>query len=572
MGEGTSTSGVAQAIVDAGKTGRVRIVCHNISGDIIRYMQQGVVLATIGQDPFAQGYEPVLHLFNHLVAGWLPEKPRLLTHIDVVTADNYQQFWMSGRGVIESDLTAARRTRPFQRSPKPLRIGVISTQSNEFWDVIAQGSQAAAEVLHPYNATVEWIVPEASRGRGVVPSGAPVFGPAIEELVAQGYDALSVTISDGATVSYINQAVLAGVPVALFNSEPVSLRGLMNMLIARSRTLASVSRGLAYTEYQAGKPAEHQTTAEPTGATATVDRATRSIERISHNIGIVAQGAEEQTQAAGNVSAAFEQIARAVQMTVQTTNAVAVTAAQSSAVAQHGAETVQQALQQIESIQTTVSSAATVIKEMSSYSRQIGAIIEAIEDIAAQTNLLALNATIEAARAGEKGHGFAVVAEEVRKLAKSSAAAARQVAAIVHTVQNSIADANKSVDAAFQRAQAGSSLAATSGEALEKLVAGATAVQEQTETLVQANQGVLRDMKHLTESIQRVSLVIEKNIAATQAVTTEVQQAFDLMEEVGRSATDLGVIAQELHVATVIFKIGDEQAEDSPLPNSKAGA
>lgn len=569
--EGISTPGVAKAVVEAGQTGHVRIACHDMVDDTMRYVQQGVVMATVGQDPFAQGYEPVINLFNHLVTGWLPEKPRLLTHIDVVTADNYQQFWLPGRGVIESELTAARRTRPLQRSPKPLRIGVIFGQTNEFWDVIAQGIQAAAEVLRPYNAAVEAIIPEASRGRGVVPTDAPVFGPAIEELVAQGYDAISVTISDGATVPYINRAVLAGVPVALFNSEPVSLRGLMNMLIARSQTLASVSRGLANTDGQTGAATDQdakslfQTAPE---ATTTVDRTARSIERIGHNIGIVAQGTEEQTQAAGNVSAAFEQISRAVQMAVETTNTVAATAAQSSSVAQHGAETVQQALQQIESIQTTVSSAASVIKEMSSYSRQIGAIIETIEDIAAQTNLLALNATIEAARAGEKGHGFAVVAEEVRKLAKSSAAATKQVTTIIRTVQNSIASADKSVDAAFQRAQVGSSLAAASGEALQKLVDGAAAVQEQTHTLVQANQGMLRDMDRLTESIERVSVVIEKNIAATEAVTTEIHQAFDLIEEVGRSATDLAVIAQELQVATVMFKIDGELAGNDPPTQS----
>jgi methyl-accepting chemotaxis protein len=92
----------------------------------------------------------------------------------------------------------------------------------------------------------------------------------------------------------------------------------------------------------------------------------------------------------------------------------------------------------MKNIQTTVTAAATTIREMSTYSQKIGAIVETIGDIADQTNLRALNAAIEAARADEQGRGLAVVAGEVRKLAEGATAAAQEVAGIIRTIQASI--------------------------------------------------------------------------------------------------------------------------------------
>ena len=127
VAEGASPSGAARAVVEAAAAGRIKIIGHDLVNETMQYVQRGVITATLGQDPFAQGYEPVIHLFNCLVAGWRPKQPRLLTNIDVVTRDNHEQFWQPGQGIIEPKGAADRLAKPIRQSPHPLRITGTTT-------------------------------------------------------------------------------------------------------------------------------------------------------------------------------------------------------------------------------------------------------------------------------------------------------------------------------------------------------------------------------------------------------------------------------------------------------------
>jgi len=113
-----------------------------------------------------------------------------------------------------------------------------------------------------------------------------------------------------------------------------------------------------------------------------------------------------------------------------------------------------------------VGQSADRIQELDRLSEQVGSITDVISSIADQTNLLALNAAIEAARAGEHGRGFAVVADEVRKLAEQSAASAREIADLIRSIQTGTADAVKSMNLATERLAATNELAVEAGTAL----------------------------------------------------------------------------------------------------------
>jgi len=88
---------VARAILESKKAGSVTLICHDMTDETMRYVKQGVITATIGDNSFAQGHDPVVHLYNHLVTGWMPETPRLLIDMDVVTRTNYHHFWAEGQ-------------------------------------------------------------------------------------------------------------------------------------------------------------------------------------------------------------------------------------------------------------------------------------------------------------------------------------------------------------------------------------------------------------------------------------------------------------------------------------------
>lgn len=590
ISEGATPFGTARAVAEGGKGGQIKIVCHDLVDETMHYVQQGVITATLSQDPFAQGYDPVIHLYNYLAADRHPPSPRLLTRMEVITGDNYDRFWQPDQGVIESEVATERLAQPVaNRNARPLRIAVLGREDSAFWDPVHEGVLAAADKLGSYNTTVEWIVPDQTRREGDI--SAATLGPAIEDLVAQGYNALATGVFDRNLVPYINRAVAAGIPVATFNSEPSSLRGLIVSLTERTQKLIELSQDLAN-----ATQSSERSTAQIADAiqqmvnglkdeTISVGEATASTQEITHTIESFAQGTYEQDQAAESVLTATDQISQATEMAIENTQAVADATARAMDVAQQGAEAVMQTLQQMKSIQDSVSSSAARIEEMATHSERIGNITVTMDDIAAQTKLLALNASIEAAQAGESGLGFAEVAKEVRNLATKSASATKEIAALIRTTQNNITEAVASIKVAVNKVQEGSELATRSGQALEELLASATTMNQQADILVGANTEVSGVIANLLEAVASVSAVIEKNRAATEQLGVNAKHTLDLVKnvrviseknaastteisaatkqvtgrakEVGQAATVLATMAEEIQGAIAQFKSDD---------------
>jgi len=583
--DGGTPAAAARAVVEAGKSGRVKIVTHDLVDETMQYVVEGIITVTFDQDAFAQGHDPVIHIFNHLVTGWQPNTPRLLIDSKKVTRENYTQFWQPGKGIVESG--AAQRAKPVQKSPTPLRIAVLGRSECAFWDTVREGVHAAAAELKPLNASVEWVIPEQHQETGAF--DASIYGPALEELVQRGYHAIISGIFDQAMVGYVNRAVAAGVPVAVYNSEPGSLRGMISNIEQRARRLLHVSQEMANVTDDTRNIIQTIRTdvlqiAAAVGAEANLlQNANNSVQWVGKAVTEIIHSVQDQAKYVENMSAAAEQISQAIGSASQSSQEVSAASIHAVSVAQTGANSLRQTLQQMEHIQNSVEVVAQSVREMSVSSRQIGTIVDAIEEISSQTNLLALNAAIEAARAGEHGKGFAVVADEVRKLADKAALATKEIAEILSTVQKHIQAATFSMDNVLEQVHTGSHLASASGEALDQLLISSTATQTKTEQMAQAESTVAQVMDHLVEAVNQLSAAIQENIAVTQDITTKVADTLQMVnhiavigqdnaasmdkiaessikmasqaEQVGSAVGELGSIAEDLEASTALFKI-----------------
>ncbi|MEJ2628086.1 MAG: SpoIIE family protein phosphatase [bacterium] len=236
ISEGSTPSSVAQAIVDSKRENKIKLVSHDLTNSNINFVKKGVITATLEQEPYAQGFNPVIHLFNHLVNGWEPQVPRLLTHMDVITQKNYREYWSEEEGVIQSKATLDRLAKPVdKKSIEAIRIAILGRVDSEFWIPVNQGILAAKKLLKDRNVQVELIIPEKNRTKGLY--GSEVYGQAFQKLISEQYNGIGIIASDAKLIPQINHAVEVGIPVVTLNSEPFNLRSLIHIITNQTNQL-----------------------------------------------------------------------------------------------------------------------------------------------------------------------------------------------------------------------------------------------------------------------------------------------------------------------------------------------
>lgn len=262
-----------------------------------------------------------------------------------------------------------------------------------------------------------------------------------------------------------------------------------------------------------------------TGIQTLAEQVTSATGESINNTSQLTQQAEVQALKISSIMQEIQRIVNSIRDVRDVSVRAETVAQQSSHTAEAGGVAVDRAVEGINGLRLTIASTSKMMKRLGESSQQIGKIVTSISQLASQTNLLALNATIEAARAGEQGLGFAVVAEEVRKLAERSAGATEEISEIVGTIQEEISRVMKAMESGTLEVVEGTKLASEAKTHLNAIIE------------------VSREMNALVQNITRASA---KQTVSAEEISNSMQQVNEIANTTAQKGSDVKASLDDL--------------------------
>jgi len=270
------------------------------------------------------------------------------------------------------------------------------------------------------------------------------------------------------------------------------------------------------------------------------DRAEELANKSSH----IASNTKEQSNQTTHAAAAMDELSSSFVDVAKNASRAATSAREATDLALNGGKVVSETIAGMSRIAQSVKSSAAMIETLGKSSEQISEIIKVINDIASQTNLLALNAAIEAARAGEQGRGFAVVADEVRKLAEKTTASTNEIGDMIKNIQ---IEANKSVEAmetGTKDVESGVELSNEAGKALSQIV---HAVQQVNDMITQ----IATAAEEQSTTGEEVASNIESVASITNNTANDAELSSEYSDQLNSMASDLKAMADEFQLRSI---------------------
>lgn len=318
-----------------------------------------------------------------------------------------------------------------------------------------------------------------------------------------------------------------------FKTMTDSLREIIRNTLAAAAAVSATTEELAASASQVGKTSED----------------------VAANIQAVAGGATDQVALAQRSMTMIADTVKSLGDTAAAAHAVAKASAESEQVANNGAGLVSDTIRSMNRIRQESVEIGKRINTLGEKSREIGQIVDVITNIAEQTNLLALNAAIEAARAGGQGRGFAVVAEEVRKLAEQSGDAAKEIAAIIGSIQQETIEAVAAMNKGGEEIVVGAEMVEASGKAFKEICDSVDNMRQEVTRIVSLAEAQQQGSGELERAIAGIVEAARANAGNAQNVAAASEEQNATVEEIAAVTAELAGMATDLQQTVIKFKV-----------------
>lgn len=287
----------------------------------------------------------------------------------------------------------------------------------------------------------------------------------------------------------------------------------------------------------------------------TTEQSAEASNQVADSIVKVAGGASEQMEAVNNAQNAVERLNDTIHKISAEATSAASKGKEAADVARGGGETLTKAINQIKRIESTTQQSTEVVTALGERSKAIGQIVDTISGIAEQTNLLALNAAIEAARAGEAGRGFAVVADEVRKLAESSSQAAGEIARLIGETRKDTDEAVKGMQSGSEEVRVGAENIIAMGDAFRRIIDIVEKVSDDVQGISVSINDIAKGGEEIVSHVRVIGETSRATAAEAETVSAATEEQSASVQEIANSAVGLSKMAAELQQEVRKFKI-----------------